>query len=118
MSGEKKQFIDRGAILSASDVEYKEVNVPEWGGTVRLRSLSALESQTFAENFKKGDKDGQVRLIIMSAVDEHGDPLFTEADIAALQKKSMKVVLRLQNAAMELNGLRDAKVAVEEAKNV
>ena len=117
MSGEKQKRLSRQEILDLSDAEVREVDIPEWGTTINLRTLTALEATSFAESYKRGDKDGAIRMLVISAVDEDGKLMFTEADIPSLQKKSMKVILRLQNAAMELNGLRDRKVVEEAAKN-
>jgi len=102
-------------IIETSDQQIIEVECPEWGGSVSLRSLTAGEAMTFVDAFKDNKKDGPVRLLVMTAVNEEGKPLFTLDDLEKLKGKSLKVLMRLQKAAMEMNGLGDQ--GKTEAKN-
>lgn len=106
------KVLSREEFLGIDDVQYKDVAIPEWGNghVVRLRTLTAAAALDFAESSKE-DKASAIRLIIASAVNEGGDPLFTGADVERLRKMSMKIVLRLQNAAMVLNGLKEGEDA-------
>ena len=100
-------------ILSASDAVIVDVDVPEWGTVVSLRTLSAAEAMDFNDKIKKNDKEAPARLVILSAVDAEGQPLFSEKDLGALQRKSLKAILRLQKEAMKLNGLSEDADAVK-----
>lgn len=42
---DKKFFLGRSQALSAEDKQIEEIFVPEWGGNVRVRSLSSKEFQ-------------------------------------------------------------------------
>lgn len=112
MSDEQKIKLPRlsaQAILDAADLEPVEVEVPEWGSIVVLRPLSAREAMQFAttEKGKPDDPESMARLLVMSAINEDGSPLFTADDVKAINKKSMRAMMRLQNAALELNGLKE-----------
>jgi len=120
MSPTKRALLTRNAILSVVDQQTEDVEVPEWGGVVRLRTLTAAEAIKFSEGVKKGDDNAAIRILMMSAVNEDGTPMLLEEDIPELRKKSLKTIFRLQKAALRLNGLgkdevSDAKSASSEA---
>lgn len=100
-------------ILAASDLATVDVEVPEWGGTVRLRQLSAGETITFSEAASGNKKLGTVKLIAMSAVDESGNRLFTDKQVEALKSKSIKIFVKLQKIALELNGFTEKEEALK-----
>lgn len=111
--------LNRAAILTAQDAQYEDVEVPEWGGTVRIKAISAAERERWEQlvAFDKSGKpsahleDSAAKLLIFAAVDaETGERMFTEADIAELTKKNGKVMTRLWQAAARLNGLGGAAV--------
>lgn len=94
--------LTRDAILAADDRQLELVPVPEWGGEVYVRSLTSEEVRPITDN----DNEMPVGLLVsIAACDEDGAPLFTEADIPALERKSVKALKRVVNAAMEINGL-------------
>lgn len=112
-------ILGKDQILAAPDLKTTEVEVPEWGGTVRLRALSALDVSRFLE---ARDADGEVSLkglgtlVALSAVDEAGNRLFGASDVDALLGKSHAAVERLAREALALNGMhRDG--AEEAEKN-
>jgi hypothetical protein len=104
------------ALLSADDIFKKDdtifevVDVPEWGGEVRLRSLTGQERDKF-EAGMMGDgktmnmKNIRAKLVVMAAVDEAGKQLFAPNHDAALGKKSAAGLSRLYNVAARLSGL-------------
>lgn len=119
-------FLTAEAILASDDIDYVDVEVPEWKingkpGVIRLRAMTAEESQAYnkANETSKGDGYGYVRIVAMTAINHKtGDRLFTEFQAALLKKKKSGIFIRLQDAALELNGLKDAAAAVLRAKNV
>lgn len=100
-------MLSRDQILSASDLTFEEVNVPEWGGKVRVRTLTAGERDKFeALMFSKEPQDrGDYRatLVALCAVDENGNRIFEDKDVPELSKKSAKAVNRVYNAATRVN---------------
>ena len=108
-------------ILLAKDFQEETVKVPEWGGEVRLRGLTASERDSFEhELFEQADSPGmkvvRASLCARCIIDEVGKRLFSDADIKALGDKSAIALNRVFQVAQKLSGLR--KEDVEElAKN-
>jgi len=108
-------------ILEAKDFKEETVNVPEWGGEVKLRGLTASERDAFEHAlFEQADSPGMkvVRssLCARCIIDEKGKRLFTDADIKALGEKSAIALNRVFKVAQKLSGLREEDVE-ELAKN-
>lgn len=96
--------LSRDEILAADDRQIEAVEVPEWGGEVYVRSLTSQEVKPFTD----GDDEMPVGLLVsVTACDEDGVPLFTEADVGALEEKSIRALRRVVRKAMEINGLGD-----------
>lgn len=112
-------LLDRFSILSASDLKTQDVDVPEWGGTVRIRSLTGTARNAFGLSLlgpdgKPSAAGYNVKLVAVSVVGEDGQPLFTLDDVQALGEKSAAALARVAEAADKLNLL--TADAVETAK--
>lgn len=103
-------------ILDAQDVATKEVATPEWGGSVHVRQLSALEGIRLSAQFKAltgtDTEISEQRLVIalatyLSAAD--GKPLATQEEAVKLLAKAHKVVERIVTAGSDFNGANDAE---------
>ena len=114
-----RAFLSRDAILEAPDLAIVEVEVPEWGGTVRVRSLSGAERDAFEASCTKERKDGgrdfdprnvRAKLVALTLVDENGLRMFQQDDVKAIGRKNAKALERIFDAATELNGLSGADV--------
>lgn len=109
------KFLNREAILKADDLKTQDVEVPEWGGSVRVRSLTGAERDKFeATNYEIKDnktvmklENVRARLVSLAAIDGEGKSLFTPEDVAALGKKNAAALDRLFTVAQELSGLRE-----------
>lgn len=108
-------LLGRNDILGAEDRATADVECPEWGGTVRLRSITGAQRDAFEQSclIQKGRerrinmRNARAKLIIMCAVDETGGKLFSDEDLAALAKKNAKPIDRLYGEAQKLCGLSD-----------
>jgi hypothetical protein len=89
------------------------VEVPEWGGVVHVRSITAAErgqieaaAASFKENKGKGDfaKMFTQRFAVLSLCDEKGNRLFKDEDITALAQKNAAVISRIAEVAQRLSG--------------
>lgn len=111
-------FLTKDAILKADDRQVEVVNVPEWGGKVRVRGLTARERDAFEADIteerqgKDGEaeakvdtKDIRAKLAQRSMVDADGGLLFTQAEVTALTQKSAKALNRVFSVAQRLSGL-------------
>lgn len=105
--------LNREAILQADDLERREVSVPEWGGTVFVRGMTGRERDQFeasivkqkGKNTEINMKNARAKLVALCAVDEEGNRIFSDTDIALLSNKSAKALDRIFAMAMELSGI-------------
>ena len=103
-------MLTKAAILAAR-LKTKALAVPEWGGEVLVRELTAGERATFEEAAGNAVKSGspirdiRERLALLACVDVAGESLFVEADFPALQKASGAALSRVAELAMELSGM-------------
>ena len=111
-------YLTKAEILAADDAKFAEVDVPEWGGKVRVRTISGTERDQFEEFASQANKGGRkfgVRGFLAALVicDESGKRVFDTKDIEALGNKNQKPLDRVWDVASSLNGLSEA--AVEDA---
>lgn len=115
------KLLSREAILAANDRPFEDVEVPEWGGIVRVQGMTAGERSKWEASYQKRHKDRsgkttievdwdaqlsfRERLVAMSLVDEAGGRLFSDSDIKALAAKSAAAMERIVNVANRLNGV-------------
>ena len=111
-------LLTKANILAASDLKTEDVEVPEWGGTVRVRSFTGRERDAFEASMVRGDgKDRKVdltnmraRLVGLTVIDEAGQRLFTDEEVDLLGSKSGAALDRVFAVAQKLNGLSGADV--------
>ena len=111
------KYLNAESILAAEDFKYAEVDCPEWGGTVRVGSLSGGQRAQITQrvNDKQLDELDEL-LAVMACVDEDGSRIFTNKDIASLKKKSAAVVTRIAKKVLEISGIGNEAGEVDEAK--
>lgn len=106
--------LDKQSILQARDQVVERVEVPEWGGAVYVRSITAAERgeiEAAAARFKETrgrDTDFArqftVKFAAMALCDENGKRLFENGDVSELAKKNSLVIARIAQAAQRLSG--------------
>ena len=107
--------LNKHQILGASDTQVQSVDVPEWGGTVFLRSLSTGEGIEYNEKRASTHEEKLVPLALTYSIsDEMGKPLFNQDDVDELCKKDPRILLRLYEAALALNKMREGDDEVRE----
>lgn len=105
-----------------------KVSVPDLGGDVYVRVMSAAEKEDYEDGFSKRMRtfqDGtanpdynatlsiRASLVIATACDESGTRLFKESDFAQLSLVPYTVLMPIFEAAQKVNGL--VKTAVDDA---
>jgi hypothetical protein len=108
-------ILGRDSILQASDIRKELVAVPEWGGEVYVRSLSAKERDEFESSMLtfKGKtqevnlRQARAKLAALSICDEEGKRLFSDADVAALGNKSASAMQRVWTVAQRLSAITE-----------
>ena len=105
----------RDQILAVQDREIREVAVPEWGLTVWVSAMSARARDLWEAEIIERRKAGgagiydnmRASLLARCIVDEQGQRVFGENDVALLGEKSAAALDRLFSVASELNGLSE-----------
>lgn len=112
--------LSKDQILAADDMGLLKVSVPEWGGDVFVRVMTVGERDAYENEWQQkkstGVDDFRTKFLVRCLVDEKGNRLFENGDVARLSQKSARVMNRLWLAAMEHNNLSDESVE-ELAKN-
>ncbi len=111
-------LLTRDAILQADDLVSEVVEVKEWGGSVKVRTLTGAERDAFEQSIvKQRGKDTQMnlrniraKLVALTVVDEEGKRLFADSDVGQLGKKSAAALDKIFEVAQRLNGLRQEDV--------
>lgn len=99
--------LDRAAILGADDIVTRRVRVPEWGGHVFVRSMTAGERDAFDAFVTSHADEPRVRayIVALCAVDADGNRLFSADDVDALNAKCSAAMTEVFMAAREINKL-------------
>jgi len=114
-------LLTRDQILATAEPSV-DVEVPEWGGTVRVRAISAAARDRLGawlaeqKAAGKGLAGLRARIIVLCVIGDDGQPLFTEADLPTVDARSDRAIDRIVGVAEKLNGLTEAAIAAA-AKN-
>lgn len=112
-------LLSRDQILKSEDLETRDVDVPEWGGTVRVKSLTGRERDEFEQstvegkgkNVRQNLTNFRAKLVALAVVDEDGHRLFEPKDVNYLGIKNAAALQRVFNVAAELCGMTDKDVS-------
>ena len=115
-------YATAASILNAEDLKYDTVDVPAWGGTVRVREPTGAEREKYDQaiaSYKprgKGKKRDlhvevnahlmRVRLVWLTVVGKDGERLFeTDASRDELAKHSARIIESIWDVSAKLSGL-------------
>jgi hypothetical protein len=109
-------------IIQAKDSVLEKIEVPEWGGSVYMRSITAAERgqiEASAARFRESKGKDEVfartftvKIVAMALCDEAGARLFSDEEVSKLAQKNAKVVAKLSEVAQHLSGF--AKEDIEQ----
>jgi hypothetical protein len=105
--------LTREGILASTDLPTEEFDVPEWGGVVLLKALSAGQRQEIEMRCAKSTRNGDpmtlkgLKMLVATyaIVGEDGKQLFADRDIPALEQKSAAVIDRIFDHVLMKNAL-------------
>ena len=110
-------------IVASQDKEYEDVEVPEWGGTVRIATMSGEDRDRWELSMMQADDSSErgfklnfdaysrVRLVAMCLVDDNFNRIFvTKEQIEKLSQKSGKVMDLLYDVAQRVNGITESDI--------
>ncbi len=101
------------AIAAASQVSFKSVYVPALGGDVNVKIQTVAEREAMEDaSFGKNKTKQPFRAVIFAnaVVDEKGERLYKDEDIAAIANYPASIVMPVFNAYNEYNGIIVEKV--------
>jgi len=103
--------LDRLAILAPRELARERVDVPEWGGHVFVRVLTAAERDALEliwESTKR--RNLRARLAVSTVCDEHGADIFHVDDVEQLGRQASTALVRIADTALRVNGFTKADV--------
>lgn len=112
-------LLNRDAILAVQDLHFEDVQVDEWGGSVRVRVMTGAERDSFGSSLIGADgkpsPDGyKAKLVARCLVDEGGNRMFSDAEVALLASKSAAALDRVFAVADRLNAVSSQSVDAAE----
>lgn len=120
-------LLSKEQITTADDRQWEDVDVPEWGGTVRLLGMSGTERNAYQSSLVVIGSNGSVQRMNMAdqlaklvgkcLVGEDFERLFTDREIKALGAKNGAVLERLGKICQRLSGLRKEDMEEAEGKS-
>lgn len=111
-----RQMLTKDEILKANDIVFKEIDVPEWGGKVRVKCMTGEERDKFeseiydvkGKDVKLNRDNFRAKLLGKTLVDENGKRLFSDNEIKLLGQKAAKPLDAIFTVAQKLNALSQA----------
>lgn len=121
MSDDKVKLLSAEDILNANDLKFEVVEVPEWGGSVRVRTMTGYERDEFeaqiarqstgeGKNTKVDMRGLKIKVLSLTLVNDKGELLFSPEQVQKLEKKSGKALDDVFQVASKLNGLGDKEL--------
>ena len=106
--------LTKDQILEANDLSNEAVEVPEWGGTVHVRTMTGADRDQFETSMVTTLPDGtrktdltnlRAKLVALTLVDSSGARLFEVGDVDRLGLKSAGALEKVFVVAQRINGL-------------
>ncbi|WP_153135174.1 hypothetical protein [Paraburkholderia agricolaris] len=111
-------MLTKEQIFAARDLQTEDVDVPEWGGKVRISVMSGRTREALMALLQEPQAMSRFQALVLAStvVGDDGAVVFSEGDIEQLRDKSTDVLVRLVDVAMRLNKI-GAKATEEVEKN-
>lgn len=104
--------LSRAQILAVSDMTIEPLAIPEWGGQVFIRTMTAGDRDRFEGRVSADPhKDLRAHLAVATLCDEVGKAMFSSDDVPVLTAKSAGALDRIFTASVKLNKIGKADVA-------
>jgi hypothetical protein len=110
-------ILSAAEIFAAQDIEERTVDVPQWGGAVRIRTFSKRQAAEMTKRATQKDrhtgKESVDKDILEALLFTEGiiEPKFEVADYEQLQDKSAVAISTVLKAIMDASGLSDSAVS-------
>lgn len=103
-------LLTKSKILNAKDFKLREVEVPQWGGSVMIKTLSSFDKGLFEQKTSGANLDLSTIMAEYAAMiicDEKGNRLFTAEDVMELAGKSAFALEHIFNEGRDLNNFTE-----------
>lgn len=115
---EPLRLLGRDDILGVTDTAFEVVPVPEWGGSVRVRSLKGVERDEYeatmvrqrGKNTELNMSNVRAGLCARAICDANGTRVFSDGDISLLGQKSAAALDRVYAVASRLSKINDEDI--------
>lgn len=89
------------------------IDIPEWGGKVYVRTLTAAERDQFEWSVygQRDFKNFRARLLVLAVCDEGGERVFRDEDADALGRQPGQIIDRIWDVATRLSAVGADDVA-------
>ena len=111
-------LLNKQQIKEIDDLPMKILEIPEWGGELKIKMMNAKQRMEFEKLTEKIKVpiENIIYMVIYSCVNEDGSLFFSIDDKEFLQSKSADVLCRIFKEAVSLSVMTDAGIE-EKAKN-
>lgn len=108
-------LLTRDQIVEVDDAQFEDIEVPEWGGTVRVVGMTGSQRDAYEASIIE-QKGGERRVVLANAraklvqrclVGEDMRPLFSREDVSILGRKSAIALERVFDKARALSGMSE-----------
>lgn len=103
-------------ILKTEDLQPEPLDIPEWGGRVWMRRLSAAQGMELGKNIELNKPGSNTRVVALGLCNKGGTALFTSEQVEALGKKNLKVLNSTAQKILILNGIVPDPLELEKLK--
>lgn len=113
--------LNKDQILGSTDVNLETVDVPEWGGSICVRTMTGIERDDFENRINRpgvGDENWRAKLLVKCICDEKGARLFSDEEATKLGAKNAPVIFRLFKIASKVNKLGKEDVEAYEKNSL
>lgn len=104
-------------ILESDDRVLEKIEVPQWGGTVWIRSLTASQRDALLQSTVDKATGNisrftniRARTVALAVCDSKGQRLFSDGQVEALGRKNSSAIEKVFQAIQKLNGLTPEEV--------
>ncbi len=97
--------VSKHQIFASNDLREALIDIPEWGGKVKIKALSVQEQLDY-DSFlatKPKEIDMALHLIIVGCINDDGTKKFDIDDISELKKKNSENIFKLVAGILTLN---------------
>jgi len=112
--GKRQTLLTAEQILGADDREERVIEVPEWGGSVRVRAFSKAEEHRMRKLAMVKNEVDTCRMQMLMVITGMVQPKLSLDQIEALSHKSQAAIDRILLVLMDISGMK--REAVDDAK--